>query len=95
MPIAPANFATRRPTLPMPTMPSVLPASSRVPPPRIFTDQSPARVAASSSNARLTQTSIIISACSATACEFEPGAWTTAMPRRVAAGMSTESRPTP
>src|SRR2546425_6452781 len=36
-----------------------------------------------------------ISACSATACELDPGAWTTATPRRVAAGMSTLSRPTP
>src|SRR2546430_10638069 len=36
-----------------------------------------------------------ISACSATAWEFEPGAWTTATPSRVAAGTSTVSRPTP
>ncbi len=28
MPRAPQNFATRRPTLPIPTMPSVLPSSS-------------------------------------------------------------------
>src|SRR3989338_6036217 len=93
MPSAPANFATRRPTLPTPTMPSVLPASSVLaprPPP-----QSPARVARSTSRVCLTQASISMSACSATACEFEPGACTTATPRRVAAGMSTVSRPAP
>jgi len=28
-------------------------------------------------------------------CEFDPGAWTTATPSFVAAGMSTVSRPTP
>src|SRR5437899_2592746 len=44
---------------------------------------------------RFVHASISISACSATACEFDPGAWTTATPRRVAAGMSTLSRPTP
>ena len=94
MPRAPVNLATRRPTLPMPTMPRVLPpssvleASSRA-------NQLPARVPLSTSTARLTHISISIRACSATACEFEPGACTTATPRRVAAGMSTMSSPAP
>src|SRR5260370_16104275 len=94
MPMAPANFATRRPTLPTPTMPSVLPPSSLLPT-RERALQSPLRVALSIANVRLTHVSISISACSATACEFEPGACTTAMPQRVAAGMSTVSSPTP
>src|SRR5213593_1910714 len=94
MPSAAANFATRRPMLPTPTMPSVLPASSVLPTTRVA-PQSPFRVSVSMSRVRLTQASMSISACSATACEFEPGAWTTATPSRVAAGMSTVSRPTP
>ena len=93
MPSAPANFATRRPTLPTPTMPRVLPPSSVLPARGV--PQSPARVALSTANVRFTQVSISISACSATACELEPGAWTTATPSRVAAGMSTVSSPTP
>src|SRR5881296_1816804 len=94
IPIAPANFATRRPMLPTPTMPSVLPASSLLPTMRLA-PQSPRRVVLSISRVRLTQASMSISACSATAWEFEPGAWTTATPSRVAAGTSTVSRPTP
>src|SRR5436309_7047395 len=94
MPSAAANFATRRPMLPTPTMPSVLPASSVLPTTRVA-PQSPFRVSVSMSRVRLTQASMSISACSATACEFEPGAWTTATPSRVAAGMSTVSSPTP
>src|SRR5262245_25047626 len=74
-------------------MPSVLPPSSVLPARAV--PQSPARVALSTANVRFTQVSINMSACSATACEFEPGAWTTATPSRVAAGMSTVSRPTP
>jgi hypothetical protein len=49
MPMAPQNFATRRPMLPMPTMPSVLPSSSVcavVAEPRLA-PQSPARVSLS------------------------------------------------
>src|SRR6059036_2250181 len=74
-------------------MPRVLPQSSVLPARGV--PQSPARVALSTANVRFTQVSISISACSATACELEPGAWTTATPRRVAAGMSTVSSPTP
>src|SRR5712692_9939771 len=80
--------------LPTPTMPSVLPASSLLPTMRLA-PQSPLRVVLSISRVRLTQASMSISACSATAWEFEPGAWTTATPSRVAAGTSTVSRPTP
>src|SRR5438093_1545856 len=94
MPSAAANFATRRPMLPTPTMPSVLPASSVLPTTRVA-PQSPFRVSVSMSRVRLTQASMSISACSATAWEFEPGAGTPATPSRVAAGMSTVSRPTP
>src|SRR6058998_340938 len=80
--------------LPTPTMPSVLPASSLLPTMRLA-PQSPRRVVLSISRVRFTQASMSISACSATAWEFEPGAWTTATPSRVAAGTSTVSRPTP
>src|SRR5882724_5536533 len=93
MPRAPANLATSRPMLPIPTMPSVLPLSSVLPPCRAF--QLPSRVHVSTWRARLADMSISISACSATDCEFDPGAWTTATPSFVAAGMSTVSRPTP
>src|SRR2546427_723188 len=62
--------------LPTPTMPSVLPASSLLPTMRLAS-QSPLRVDLSISRVRLTQASMSISACSATAWEFEPGAWTT------------------
>src|SRR2546427_12578600 len=79
--------------LPTPTMPSVLPASSLLPTMRLA-PQSPLRVDLSISRVRLTQASMSISACSATAWEFEPGAWTTATPRHVARGPSTVSRPT-
>src|SRR2546421_1938958 len=98
MPMAPANFATRRPMLPTPTTPRVLPASSVLPslaPALRLAPQSPPRVILSIRSVRLTLASISMSACSATACEFEPGAWTTATPSRVAAGMSTVSSPTP
>src|SRR5437773_7003823 len=80
--------------LPTPTMPSVLPASSLLPTMRLA-PQSPRRVVLTISRVRFTQASMSISACSATAWEFEPGAWTTATPSRVAAGTSTVSRPTP
>src|SRR5437016_10193988 len=80
--------------LPTPTMPSVLPASSLLPTMRLA-PQAPRRVGLSISRVRFTQASMSISACSATAWEFEPGAWTTATPSRVAAGTSTVSRPTP
>src|SRR3989475_4000140 len=80
--------------LPTPTMPSVLPASSLLPTMRLA-PQSPRRVALWIGRVRWTRASMSISACSATAWEFERGAWTTATPSRVAAGTSTVSRPTP
>src|SRR5437016_3055916 len=52
MPMAPANFATRRPMLPTPTIPRVLPASSVLPslaPALRLAPQSPPRASFSSS----------------------------------------------
>src|ERR1700730_7358588 len=46
-------------------------------------------------HACLANASMSMTACSATELEFEPGAWTTAMPRSVAALRSMVSRPTP
>src|SRR2546427_5760277 len=74
-------------------MPRVLPPASFSPP--RFAPQSPPRTSLSIARVRFTETSISISACSATAWELEPGAWTTATPSRVAAGTSTVSSPTP
>ena len=56
---------------------------------------SPLRVARSIASVFFAATSMSMTACSATASEFEPGAWTTGMPSRVAAGRSTVSSPTP
>ena len=80
--------------LPTPTMPSVLPPSSSLRASR-RARHSPSRVQPSTWTARFAHISMSISACSATAGAFAPGAWTTATPSRVAAGMSTMSRPAP
>src|SRR5262245_38639441 len=74
-------------------MPRVLPPSSELPARLVL--QPPFRMSVSIASVRFTETSISMSACSATAWEFDPGACTTATPRRVAAGISTVSSPTP
>ena len=94
MPSAAAVFATRRPMLPTPMIPRVLPLSSTKPCQRPL-PQSAFRVRWSTTTACLAQASISMMACSATELELEPGACTTATPRSVAAGKSTMSRPTP
>ncbi len=94
MPSAAAVRATRRPMLPTPMMPSVLPFSSSMPSQRAL-PHSALRVRWSTTTACLAQASISMIACSATEFELEPGACTTATPRSVAAGRSTMSRPTP
>src|SRR4029077_16910359 len=94
MPSAPAVLATRRPMLPTPMMPRVLPFISKRPCQRPL-PQSALRVRWSTTTACLAHASISMIACSATEFELEPGACTTATPRSVAAGRSTMSRPTP
>src|SRR5216683_726640 len=94
MPRAAAVLATRRPTLPTPMMPSVLPFISSRPCERLL-PQSAIRVRRSTTTACLANANMSMTACSATELEFEPGAWTTAMPRSVAALRSMVSRPTP
>src|SRR6266481_8375728 len=94
MPRAAAVLATRRPTLPTPMMPSVLPFISSRPCQRLL-PQSARRVRLSTTTACLARASMSMIACSATELEFEPGAWTTGIPRSVAAGRSMVSRPTP
>src|SRR3989441_1350792 len=94
IPRAPAVLATRRPTLPTPMMPSVLPFISSRPCERLL-PQSAIRVRRSTTTACLANANMSMTACSATELEFEPGAWTTAMPRSVAALRSMVSRPTP
>ena len=94
MPSAPAILATRRPMLPTPMMPRVLPFISKRPCQRPL-PQSALRVRWSTTTACLAHASISMIACSATEFELEPGACTTATPRSVAAGRSTMSRPTP
>src|SRR6266545_76099 len=94
IPSAPAVLATRRPMLPTPIMPRVLPCISSRPCQRPL-PQSARRVRLSTTTACLAQASMSMMACSATELELEPGAWTTATPRSVAALRSTVSRPTP
>ncbi len=94
MPSAAAVRATRRPILPTPMMPSVLPFSSSMPSQRAL-PHSALRVRWSTTTACLAQASMSMIACSATEFELEPGACTTATPRSVAAGRSTMSSPTP
>src|SRR6266496_2708793 len=94
MPSAPAVLATRRPILPTPMIPSVLPFISSSPCQRLL-PQSARRVRLSTTTACLASASMSMIACSATELELDPGAWTTATPRSVAAGRSTVSRPTP
>ena len=94
MPNPRPRWATRLPIFPTPMMPSVSPRSSPIPRTRC-PRHSPLRVARSMGIRCLIVQSMSMRACSATESEFEPGACTTAMPRRVAAGRSTVSSPTP
>src|SRR5713101_5041875 len=94
IPSAPAVLATRRPMLPTPMIPSVRPFISSRPCQRPL-PQSASRVRLSTTTACLAQASISMIACSATELELEPGAWTTATPRSVAASRSTISSPAP
>ena len=91
MPRPRAFSASRRPMLPRPTIPSVLPPSSR-PTPRSqrppVTAAWPAGMARASANIRPT-------ASSATASALAPGAFRTGTPRAVQASRSMLSIPTP
>src|SRR5437867_4216752 len=93
MPNARASWATCPPMRPSPTIPIVLPRSS-VPSNRLRS-HSPRRIASAAHGMCRTSASSSPIACSAALTVFAPGAFITAIPRRVAAGTSMLSTPVP
>src|SRR2546422_98381 len=93
MPNARATCATCPPIRPSPTTPIVLPRSS-VPSNRLRS-HSPRRIASAAQGMWRTNASSSPIACSAALTVFAPGAFITAMPRRVAAWTSIVSTPVP
>src|SRR5512137_819662 len=90
----PRQRSTRiEPMLPMPTTPRVLPASSC--PWNFFFSHLPALTLAVAASTLRESDRIIASASSATVVAEPPGVFITTTPRRVAAGRSTLSTPTP
>ncbi len=91
--MARARSTTTDPMLPIPTTPSVLPASS-CPWNRFFSHFPPFTLAVACAMWR-DRASIMASASSATVTDEPPGVFITTTPRRVAASRSTLSTPTP
>jgi hypothetical protein len=92
MPSASPTRATRWPTWPKPTRPSVLPCSST---PSCARDQRPSCSSRSIQPMRRAAASIRPSVISATDCALAPGVTYTGMPRAVAASTSMLLTPTP